>query len=337
MKQPFEQEDAVDVSKMIKKAKRKTTIRTVSISLVVSLAALFGVMIGNQYLTSSSYERAMHSEQLMSQISGPDQVQTGQVNFSGFLNGTLQTYKAKVIEGVLVPWADQKRNYNVLPLPTFSSMGGSTRQQSVSLPDENMQKQGYEYTRSYNGLSGQREMMFYIPGVNYNGKILNDLPLLSEMDPDKRVEMGISFDKEYSLDEAKQLIPRGLTQTWYWVDTYDNRAFYDPKSDGDGKLSYATPEPENWIKGFGVNASDPVEVGGKQFLDALQQGIHIKGLYHYEFNRIYDYLKKEKKEPQESDIRILGVVVTGTAKQLKSLSGQPYVRGATLGVVVDKY
>lgn len=337
MNQPFEQEDTVDVSKMIKKAKRKTTIRTVSLSLVVSVAALFGVIVGNQYLTSSSYERAMYSEQLMSQISGPDQVQTGQVNFSSFLNGTLQTYKAKVIEGVLVPWADQKVNYTVLSLPIFSSMGGSTGQQSVSLPDENMQKQGYEYTRSYNGLSGQREMMFYIPGVNYNGKILNDLPLLSEMDSDKKVEMAISFDKDYSLDEAKQLLPSELNQTWYWVDTYDNRAFYDPWQDGNGKESYATPEPENWVKGFGVNPSEPTEVNGKSFLDALEQGRHLKGLYHYEFNRIFDYLKRDKKEPQESDIRILGVVVTGTAKQLQSLSGQPYVRGVTLGAVVEKY
>lgn len=337
MNQPFEQEDAVDVSKMIKKAKRKTTIRTVSISVVVSVVALLGVMIGNQYLTSASYERAMHSEQLMSQISGPDQVQTGQVNFSGFLNGTLQTYKAKVVEGVLVPWADQKMNYNVLPLPIFSSMGGSTRQQSVSLPDESMQKQGYKYTRSYNGLSGQREMMFYIPGVNYNGKILNDLPFLNEMDPDKRVEMAISFDKDYSLDEAKQLISSELNQTWYWVDTYDNRAFYDPRQDGNSKQSYAIPEPESWVKGFGVHASEPTEVNGKRFLEALEQGRHLQGLYHYEFNRIYDYLKKDKNKPEESDIRILGVVVTGTAKQLQSLSDQPYVRGVTLGAVVDKY
>jgi hypothetical protein len=78
-------------------------------------------------------------------------------------------------------------------------------------------------------------------------------------------------------------------------------------------------------------------VNGKSFLDALEQGRHLKGLYHYEFNRIFDFLKKDKKEPQESDIRILGVVVTGTAKQLQSLSRQPYVRGVTLGAVVEKY
>ncbi|MEC0128987.1 anti sigma factor C-terminal domain-containing protein [Paenibacillus pabuli] len=328
--------DSVNVSKMVRKAKRATTIRTVAISLLVSLIAFFGVMLGNQYLTSWSYNRANNSEQIMNLISGPDEKQTGQVNYSGFLNGTFQYYTAKVIEGVPIPWADRKISYKVFPFINFVTFGGDTSQ-SVSLQDENMKKQGYEYTRSYNGLNGQREMLFYIPKVDYNGKILNDLPLLQEMDQDKLVEMAISFDKDYSLSEVKQMIPPGVTQSWYWVDTYDNKAFYDPYIDGNGNKSYATPDVEDWVKGFGISHSDSSEVSEKTFLEALEQGVQLKGHYQYEFNRIYNYLKKDKAKPDESDIRILGAVVTGTAKELQVLNGQFYVRGITLGAVVDKF
>ncbi|KQY90197.1 hypothetical protein ASD24_25185 [Paenibacillus sp. Root52] len=330
------EEDSMNISQMIKKAKWKSTIRTVLISLLVSVIALFGLMLGNQYLTTKSFNRAMNSEQIMNQISGPNEVQTGQVNYSGILNGTLQTYTAKVIDGVPIPWSDKKYNYQVFPFLNFSTLSGDVSQ-LISLPDENMKKEGYEYTRSYNGLNGQREMLFYIPQVNYNGKILNDLPLLQEMGSDKRVEMAISFDKDYSLNEVKKLTPPGLTQTWYWVDTYDNKAFYDPYIDGNGNQSYASPDIGDWVKGFGIFHTDPIEVSEKKFLDALERGVQLNGQYDYEFNRIYNYLKKDKDKPDESDIRILGVVVTGTAQELQSLNGQPYVRGVTLGAVVDKY
>ncbi|QLG36773.1 anti sigma factor C-terminal domain-containing protein [Paenibacillus sp. FSL W7-1088] len=326
----------MNISKMVKKAKRVSTIRTVVISLLVSLIAFFGVLLGNHYLTSWSYNRADHSERIMSLISGPDEKQIGQVNYSGFLNGSFQYYTVKVIEGVPIPWADKKINYQVFPFINFVSFGGYTSQ-SVSLQDENMKKQGYKYTRSYNGLNGQREMLFYIPKVNYNDKILNDLPLVHELDQDKLVEMAVSFDKDYSLNEVKQLLPHELTQTWYWVDTYDNKTFYDPYIDGNGNKSYAIPDPEDWVKGFGNSDPDSSEVSEKTFLEALEQGVQLKGHYQYEFNRIYNYLKKDKAKPNESDIRIFGVVVTGTAKELQMLSGQPYVRGVTLGAVVDRF
>ncbi|MDH6670916.1 MULTISPECIES: anti-sigma factor C-terminal domain-containing protein [Paenibacillus] len=216
-------------------------------------------------------------------------------------------------------------------------MSGSTKQ-SISIPDAHMQKNSYEYSRSYNGLNGQREMLFYIPGVDYNGKILNDLPLLQEMDPAKLVEMAISFDKSYSLSEVKQLTPSGLTQTWYWVDTYDNKKIYEPYIDGNGNKSYAIPHSESWAHGFGISPTEPaIEATEQPFLDALERGVQLKGNYHYDFKRIYNYLKKDKSKPDASDVRILGVVVTGTAEEFQVLSGKPYVRGITLGAVVDKY
>ncbi|WP_054954850.1 anti-sigma factor [Paenibacillus dakarensis] len=338
MNHPLNQQDKGNFTKAIKRAKWKSTFRTTIISLLVTVIVLFGAMIGNAHLASWSAERVSKSENALMQITGPNEVVTARRNNSGFLSGTLQTYTAKVIEGAVVPWSHKETKYNVFPFLSFTSLSGSINQ-SLSVPDADMQENSYEYNRSFNGLSGQREMLFYIPSIDYNDKILNDLPLLQEMNPAKLVEMAISFDKDYSLSEVKQLIPPGLTQTWYWVDTYDNKKYLESYIDGNGNKSYSTPFSESWVHGFGINLSSEssMEVTEQKFLDALEAGVRLEGNHHYDFNRIYNYLKKDKEKPDASDIRVLGVVVTGTAEELRVLSDEPYVRGVTLGAVADKY
>jgi len=152
--------------------------------------------------------------------------------------------------------------------------------------------------------------------------------------PPKKRKMAISFDKPYSLSEVRAIIPAGLTQVWYWVDTYDNKKYFDPYKDENGNLSYATPLNESWLYGFGIHLDGP-QINEKDFIASLEQG--LKGKYQYEFNRIYNYLRGDKPKPNKTDIRLLGVVLTGNAKELQGLKGQPYVRGAVLGAVVDKY
>ncbi|AZK47910.1 anti sigma factor C-terminal domain-containing protein [Paenibacillus lentus] len=116
-----------------------------------------------------------------------------------------------------------------------------------------------------------------------------------------------------------------------------NKDFYKPYIDGNGNQSYATPHSEDTVRGFGILHADPSEVSEQKFLDALEWGVKAKGRYHYEFSQIYDYLKKDKAEPDATDVRILGVVVTGSVQDFYSLIDQTYVRGVTLGSVVEKY
>ncbi|AZK47911.1 sigma factor regulator N-terminal domain-containing protein [Paenibacillus lentus] len=209
----------LEMTKMIKKAKRKSTIRSVVISLMVTVFVLFGAMIGNVQLVNWSSSRAMNDEWMMEEISGPNLAGTGYTDEQGLLSGILEFHKVKVIEGVPIPWPSKKVDYQVIPFFAFAALGGSSTEPGITLPDAEMKKEGYEYTRAYNSANGQRKMLFYIPQVDYNGKILNDLSLLQDMDQNKLVEMAISFDRDYTLSELKQMIPGGLTQTWYWVDT----------------------------------------------------------------------------------------------------------------------
>ncbi|OAB43572.1 anti-sigma factor [Paenibacillus antarcticus] len=334
MTAPWEEPDHKNLSNLIKKAKRKTFIRNIIISLIVTVVVLFGGFLLNIQLISSSSSQESKDEYALKNISGPNQYISGITGQDGFLSGTTEYNIYKVVEGVPIPWRTKKTVYNVFPFLPFANIGGSVNGLSLSLPDPDMIREGYEYTRSYNGLTGQRLMNFYIPDVNYNGKVLNDLSALEQMDQDKLVEMAISFDKPYSLAEVRKMIPPELTQVWYWVDTYDNRKFYDPYKDGNGNISFANPLFESWVFGFGIHLDGP-QMNEKDFIASLEQG--LEGKYEYEFNRIYNYLRGDKAKPSESDIRLLGVVLTGNAKELQILKGQPYVRGAVLGAIVDKY
>lgn len=303
------------------------------ISLVVSVIVLFGGALLNVQLINMSESRAMQDEYALMSISGPNQYFSGITSESGLLSGRMEFSTYKVIEGVPIPWGTRKTVYKAFPFLPLAN-GGHTNGTSISVPDPDMIREGYEYTRSYNGLNGQRLMNFYIPDVNYNDKLLNDLPLLDQMDQNKLVEMAISFDKSYSLAEVRAMIPAELTQVWYWVDTYDNKKYLEPYKDGNGNMSYANPFNESWLYGFGIHL-DGSQINEKDFIASLEQG--LKGRYEYEFNRIYDYLRGDKVKPSETDIRILGVVLTGNAKELQILEGKPYVRGSVLGAVVDKY
>ena len=336
MTAPWENENENDIklTNIIKKAKRRTLIRNMAISLVVSVVVLFSGIIVNAHLAGRSSERVVMDEYTLKEVSGPNQYVSGVTDETGFLSGRIEFNMFKVIEGVPIPWLTKKTVYNVLPLFSFASPSGSDNGLTLSIPDSDMHKENFEYSRDYNGQNGQRQMMFYIPDVNYNEKVLNDLSIVKKMNEDKLVEMAISFDKSYSLAEVQAMIPAELTQMWYWVDTYDNTKYLEPYNDGNGNMSYANPMRDGWVYGFGIHLDGP-EITGKDFISSLERG--LDGTYQYEFNRIYNYLKGEKAQPDETDIRLYGVVLTGTAKEIQILSGQPYVRGAVLGAVVDKY
>jgi hypothetical protein len=178
-------------------------------------------------------------------------------------------------------------------------------------------------------------MLFFLPDVSYP-KVLNEIPQLSDMDSRKLVELGISFDKPYSVEQIKELLPPDVHAVWYWVDTYSNKKLYLGSKMPDGSSVGPFPDTAQRVYGFGVRP-DYEKVSENDFLTAIESGLSEKGKYYSEYKRIYDYLRKGKAKPDAADVRILGVVVTGTAEHLKALQGQRYVRAAVLGAIVDKY
>lgn len=336
MTKPWEEDDK-QFGKVIKRAKRKTWIRNILISLVASIVAITLVQFGALQLTYRAGDKALNEEWLHMTMTSPNEYESGYKNQTGFLSGTLEFSSYKIVEGVPVPWGSRMAEYKVPGFLKFTGLSGNIG--NVTVVDPDMKAKNYMYYRPYNASNGQRELMFYVPGVDYNGKIVNDLDLVGKMGVNKAVEMAISFDKDYSLDEVRAMLPGEVTPVWYWVDTFDNRETFNfkPYKDERGETSYPTPMTKTFgVYGFGVRPDwEQVEV--KDFLQDLQFGLKQKGRYTKEYERINNYLKKDKQQPDESDVRLLGVVVTGTAEELQALRGQSYVRAAALGAVTETY
>lgn len=323
-------DDGAKLSALVRKARRRTIARNVSISLAVTLLILAGGWFTNLQLQYRSEEHAMRDIEMLKAISGPNQYILGfQVNY-GFLHGTLEYRTYKVVEGVPVIWGEE--NYDFSSWGSFSRFFGDYS--DLSLMDPDMEAKGFHYSRPYNRYNGEREMLFYLPSVKY-ANYLNELPQLKDMDGRKRVEMGISFDKNYTVEQIKSMLPPGVHPVWYWVDTYSDMKPYTAAKMPDGSVVDPFPDWASSVYGFGVHP-DRNDVSEKNFLDALEYGVHHNRKYKQEFKRIYDYLRKDKEQPETSDVRLFGVVVTGTAESLKALQGQPYVKAAVMGATVDR-
>ncbi|AHV96227.1 anti-sigma factor [Paenibacillus sabinae] len=338
MTDPWEGQENQELAAAIKKVRRRTLIRNILISLAVSLITLVVIFIGAAHLIDHESSETMFDEYGYMSISSPNEyLEPGHKDRRGFLSGVLELDTYKIVEGIPIPWREKWINYHVTGFPFTTGVHGGTT--SLEGDDPALKAQGYEYNRRYNPDNGQREMLFYVPGADYNGKILNDIPSLSQMESGKLVEMALSFDKNYSFAEVKAMLPAGVRPVWYWVDTYDDWKDFglEPEKNGDGVIVYPQPLISTYgVYGFGVRPHsenpDPAD-----FIGSVKVGLQQKGKYYSEYKRIYTYLKKDKPEPGTSDVRILGVVVTGTTRGLQSLNGQPYIRGAVLGAVADRY
>ncbi|KUP24302.1 anti-sigma factor [Paenibacillus sp. DMB5] len=336
MTAPWNEEEDKQLSQVLKKAKRKSTVRSILISLAVVLVTLTAIFFGAAQMVNHRSSETLTSEWMYRMISSPNEYESGYKDTRGFLSGVLETNTYKIIEGVPIPWDQEWTNYNEWWFPFTTGAYGGTSALTVS--NSELEQAGYEYGRQYNPYNGQREMLYYIPEVDYNGKIFNDLSLLSEMEPGKLAEMSLSFDQSYSFEEVRAMLPAGVRPVWYWVDTYGERKGFqfEPREDGNGGTSYPLPMSGYGVYGFGIRP-DYDKVTPEDFVDSVQSGLSRKDIYYEEYKQIIENLKKDKTAPEASDVRILGVVVTGTAPGLASLQGQSYIRGAVLGAVVDKY
>ena len=332
MTAPWNKQDDQELTGLIKKAKRMTLLRNITISVVVTVVVCLSAIIGNSQFLNGIYGKSMWREHAILRIKGANLLESSREVRRGWLTLQVESHCYKVIEGVPVPWNTEKLEYSL----GNNYRGISYGQNSISVPDPRMQSNQFEYYRGYNELNGQREMGFYVPGVNYNDKILNDLPALADMSPDKLVEMAISFDQAYTPGEVTSMLPPGLTQAWYWVDTYDQKEKLEFITGPSGGEKYGIPESSRRVYGYGPNWEGIGKPAPDQFIEYLRH-LQQDGREDTEFRRIYDYLRQDKSAPVASDVHLLGVVLTGTAKELQALNGRSYVRGAVLGAIVDKY
>lgn len=313
---------------LLQRTKRKTILRNVLISVLCTLLILFGLLVANRMLLTRSLNFAYEDLNQFKKISEPN-VNLGEFqSLDGIWGGTAMYQTYKVIEGIPLPWAEEKIQYNVLN--HFSRYQGG--HSPLSITDPEMVKQGMNFARSYNVHNGQRELLFYHPDVRYT-KMLNELNQLGAIDPEKRVEMAISFDRSYTSKEIRSMLPAGVHARWFWVDTYsaDYVKFL-------GEIPYLPVSSSN-VYGYSAYADseDIFENSEQNFISFIQTGLKHKGNFNWEYHQIYDSLRGSNSEPTPDDVHHIGVVVTGSPEALLGLRTKSYVRAAVLGAIVSKY
>ncbi|MBZ4220703.1 anti-sigma factor [Bacillus wiedmannii] len=314
--------DSSKVSTMLKKAKRRQLLKIIVISIVLFIVLFFGFIIGISQLNNRAYLAMDRDVNMIRQITRPNTERGVAITSNGLFKSTVEYKMYKVIEGKPVKWEDEVYEYKVWnTFRQLSNVNPLAIADNVVMGNERINKA----SELYNNQTLEREMQFYLPFASYNSYI-NDIEKIK--DEKKVAELAISFEKPYRVSELKDMLPEGVHPVWYWVDTYYDKNSYH--------IDDMTESAYN-VYGFKAKQGD-IEFGNgteKDFLVAIQNGLEQKGKFYEEYKRIYDYLKGKKAKPSERDVKVIGVVVTGTAADLQKLNGQNYVKAAVLGATAE--
>ncbi len=314
---PAELDKAV-LTRVVKKARRHSIIKTVLISAATSVVVVVGYFLLNAQLLNFWTNNLYSYSSLANQISEPN-VSLGDYHFSGGLfGGQFQLHTYKMIDGVPIPWTTQSYTYNIFS--GYSRMFGNYSP-SPQIPTQNGM-------RPYNPQTEQREMMFYYPGINYR-HYFHDLRQLKNIPRGDRVEMALSFNKAYNYRQIPSMLPKGVHAAWYWVNTFS-------KQDIRSLAQLQFPMMPYEVYGFG-NMPAPVGHQRAQFIQAVETAMKTSGSLQYASRQIYDALSHGKGRIVPADVKIIGVVVTGTPHALMALQGKAFVKASVLGAIANPY
>ncbi|WP_342598953.1 anti sigma factor C-terminal domain-containing protein [Psychrobacillus sp. FSL H8-0483] len=311
-----------EFEKLVKKARKRSIIKMVLISLGISLIVLFGLYFIGDTVMKTKMEKETDSDSTWNKIMGANIENRGtEYNYS-LTSATAKTTFVKVVGGVPIPWGEQEKVFNML---------GSSH------PISNDGPSGFGYSddeRIPLYYEGERVVEFFHPQVNYK-QIFDDRVLLNEIHENTVVEMAFSFDDGYSIEEVNKVFKEQLS--WYWVDTYsENDIESDNQHNADENFR---DDPIYGFEAFGFSYNRSAEdYSATNFISILKQMKEEGGNYQGDAEKIINNITNQGKiklEPQ--NLKIIGVVVTGKPSDLIKFSDESMIRGATLGATTDLY
>lgn len=308
---------------LVKKAKRKSTIRNIIISFIVTSVVLFGLYVLGSFVMQKKMEQVMNREFAWNSINGANiEGQGTSYNYTP-ISATTTTNYSKNIDGVPVPWGKKERVFTVFGTSRLLTTDGASG--SGSIEDERIPIY----------FQGEREVEFYHPKVYYKN-VYDDRRLLNEMNESTLVEFAFSFDKGYTLDEVQQIFKEHLA--WYWVDTFSDEEIKDHSDQNKNKELGRTDHTTIGSSAYGfLHSNYPEADPASNFISTLKWLNSDDGDYKQAAEELYNNLAKGKSELKTEDLKIIGVVVTGTPSELKKYNELPMIKGATIGATTDKY
>jgi hypothetical protein len=330
------------LKKAVKKARRHTILRNAGISLIVLAILFIGGSIANRSLVYKLEGPVQIAVSDFNQISAPNRYIGKLERYHGFLGGKNSFSTYKILDGKVVYTGKSEYGYGIFQDKYAGWIGTETPMilgRSYDTEDLDMQK--------YNEL-GQREMVFFYPYVDYP-QYKNDLQQLDQIEPNKVMEVALSFDQAYSMNQVNKMLPDDVTLSWYWIDDLNEEEKKASPSreveqtDENGRQTTVSTPPliRSEYTAYGIKAinenNEQIENPLEPFVWALESGKEYNTRYKGEFERVYNNLLGSDSKLTKDDIRVLGAVVTGDAQSLKSLQGLPFINSSSIGAVTDKY
>ncbi|MGT2960956.1 anti sigma factor C-terminal domain-containing protein [Streptococcus caballi] len=349
-----------DFEKIAKKSKRRTTLRNIVLSTVLALGILVATYMGLNFLTSRNGEGIRDRYVLQSQIAYPNiSYSTWGFNPTSQFTGTFYSDRFKDIDGIIVPFEPFEASYSLRIL------GGSNNGAGTMLGDDNRSN----YTRG----SGNKVPMFYNIKYNYNSKdsyvkVTQDIELTSEMSG-QAVEMAITFDKSYTLEEIMKMVPDNLKTNWYWIGTtskYDTSTIQLSDVFGmayNEKATMTYQQAKKWetaadeavkkdkkadLSKIDTDAPDSVDAltgvqnsytffqeSAKEALEKDYIGSTYGGADGNELDSKKDIGAYLKANPDPKTATFAGVILTGRAENFKQLENASWIYASNLGQSVQ--
>ncbi len=322
LRELFEVKEKHTFNNNIRRAKTLTIIRTGIISLIMFIIISFIVLILNATLLSRISEKEEGEIREWFNIAMPNAYVGNTQNHDGIMVGEMNYVRYRFLGDKPITDGNYKESYTYMPLinDTYSNM------ENYLWNSYGESKEDIEQMRRYNK-SGKRVMKFYHPSIKYE-KYINDLEKLDDIGSDKVMEISLSFDKEYTMAQIQEILPKNLTLNWYWVNTIN-----EDDMDVSSKLIFEEYDVYG-IKALDEQGHEIINPENK-FIKAIKDG--KKKNYSETYEKLFDTLSNGKGEINIEDLKIIGVVVSGDVEKLKDLKDERYIKAATIGAVADLY
>lgn len=322
LKELFDMNEKSNFNKIIKRAKVFSIIKTTIVSLIIFVILISVAFILNTTILNKMSNKEQERLSNFFNISMPN-AYIGNIQIDDrIMLGEIDYVRYRFLGNKPITDGNYKDGYTYMPLINgiYGEIGNYLFESSGKSSKDSREISKYNK-------AGKKVMEFYHPSVNYESYI-NDLENLDEIGNNKVMEISLSFDKAYSLDEIKNMIPSDVTLNWYWVDTFIEM---------DKELSRKSPLYEYDV--YGIKALDgggnTIDSPEKDFINAINEGKDNN--YSNEYKELFNNLSNGKGEINKEDLNIIGIVISGETKALNALKDKNYIKGATLGAVADKY
>lgn len=303
----------------VQKSKRKQTIKYIVITILTTTILLTLLFTGSQYILTKKIEKR---DNLYNTVHGANISFEGTTYTNNLFSIVAESTYRKTVGDRSILW-DKK----IEKIPLF---GKNDTLVGAKVEINSKNKTANRHVR-YNDLNNERKIDFYYPNLSYD-YLPQELELAVNLDENRLFEVALSFKEPLTITEVSEQLGH-QNVNWLWVDT--TTSFTMKKMENELKEDSLKTKEGGGAFGFEVLPETPFsEENGQWFIQTLEQ-LSKKESHKSE---VIQALKGIKENTQtEGKLRINGVVVTGTATELKRFKDLEIIRSSVLGATIDKY